>query len=79
MRPRRSKQYCLQLVIYIYIYIYTHIYAINNEISKNAHTVIFLAIKKFYLILFLCLRFFSRGNKDSIAKKKLLFSSFLKC
>ena len=26
MRPRRPKQYCLQLVIYIYIYIYICIY-----------------------------------------------------
>ena len=26
MRPRRPKQYCLQLVIYMYIYIYIYIY-----------------------------------------------------
>ena len=26
MRPRRPKQYCLQLVIYIYVYIYIYIY-----------------------------------------------------
>ena len=26
MRPRRPKQYCLQLVTYIYIYIYVYIY-----------------------------------------------------
>ena len=25
MRPRRPKQYCLQLVLYIYIYIYIYI------------------------------------------------------
>ena len=27
MRPRRPKQYCLQLVIYIYIYIYFFFFA----------------------------------------------------
>ena len=32
MRPRRPKQYCLQLVIYIYMYIYIYIYIYIHQI-----------------------------------------------
>ena len=31
MRPRRPKQYCLQLVIYIYIYIYIYKHNLEAE------------------------------------------------
>ena len=33
MRPRRPKQYCLQLVIHIYIYIYIYIYIGSSNVS----------------------------------------------
>ena len=39
MKPRRPKQYCLQLVTYIYIYIYICIYVylfLNNQDSTRA-------------------------------------------
>ena len=40
MRPRRPKQYCLQLVMYIYIYIYTRFQKHCN--LKNIYTYIHL-------------------------------------
>ena len=39
MRPRRPKQYCLQLVIYIYIYIYPRHQHCTDEAQK-AETVL---------------------------------------
>ena len=57
MRPRRPKQYCLQLVIYIYIYIY--IYALYPNISMHIpHTVLYTFPKVLILRLFLLIKWF---------------------
>ena len=51
MRPRRPKQYCLQLVIYTFIYIYVYLY-ISIYISIYIYTPVYknIAISEIYII-----------------------------
>ena len=46
MRPRRPKQYCLQLVIYIYIYIYRLTYVVVRVVVAVGVMTVLKAIQR---------------------------------